>query len=122
MKIKQIILVSIGFLALAFGFIGVVLPILPTTPFVILAAICFSGSSPRCAALLMKSKYFGSYIDNYYHKTGVPAPIKKRAIVYLWGALILSMVIVHNPMVIGILVIVGMGVSFHIGTLKTKIE
>lgn len=120
MNIKNLVLTIIGLLALACGTLGIFLPILPTTPFVLLSAGCFSASSPRLSNMLMKSKYFGSYIDNYRNKTGVPRHIKYRAIVFLWTGLIISMVIIKIPVVIPILIFIGIGVTIHLYGLKTR--
>lgn len=120
MSIKNFILMTIGFISLTFGAVGIFLPILPTTPFVLLSAGCFSISSPRLSNLLMKSKYFGSYIENYRYKTGVPLKTKIRAIIFLWVGLTLSMIIIKTPLIIGILFVIGTCVTIHLSTLKTK--
>jgi len=70
--------------------------------------------------MLGKNKYFGSYIDNYKHKTGVPRKVKYYAILYLWIGLILSMFITKVPIMIIILSVVGVTVSVHLASLKTK--
>jgi len=122
MNIKKIFLLIIGFLALGLGTVGILLPILPTTPFILLAAGCFSASSSRLSNLLKRSKYFGSYIENYHNKIGIPRRIKQRSIIYLWASLIISMVVTRTlPMVI-LLIVVGLVVTIHLITLKTKKE
>lgn len=70
--------------------------------------------------MLLKNKYFGSYIENYRYKTGVPYHVKIRAITFLWVGLIASMIIISKALVIGILVIVGISVTLHILLLRTK--
>lgn len=122
MTLKKLLLLCAGFLCLGLGAVGILLPVLPTTPFVLVAAACFSGSSPKWNAFLLKSPYFGSYIENWRHKTGVPLAIKRRAVGFLWAVLLLSMVLVRRPLVIGILLLVGCAVSTHLLLLKTKPE
>lgn len=119
-RVRNIILTGIGVLLLIIGGIGIVIPVLPTTPFVIVAAFCFSVGNKKMESMLMKSKYFGSYIDNYKNKTGVPRHIKIRAIAFLWIGLIVSMFIVGKMFVIGILILVGIGVTWHILSLRTR--
>jgi uncharacterized membrane protein YbaN (DUF454 family) len=102
------------------GAVGIFLPVLPTTPFVLLSAGCFSISSPKLADSLMKSKYFGSYIENYRYKTGVPRSAKIRAIVFLWTGLFISMLLIKKVMIIGILIIIGTLVTIHLSKLKTR--
>lgn len=120
MNIKKMILNMVGLISLVLGGIGVFLPILPTTPFVLLAAACFSIGSPRLSSWLEKNKYLGSYIDNYRHKTGVPLKVKRNAIIYLWIGLMISMLLIRIMIVNMVLVLIGSGVTWHICSLKTR--
>lgn len=110
----------LGIICLAFGAAGIVLPVLPTTPFVIAAALCFSAGSPHLAAWLEQNRYFGPYIDHYRNKTGVPLRQKIGGILFLWVMLGVSMVIVQKPFVIVILCVVGVLVTLHLVLLKTR--
>lgn len=67
-----------GLLALGLGLLGMVLPLLPTTPFLLLAAFCFARSSERLHDWLMDHRHFGPVIDNW-RQTGAIAPRHKRA-------------------------------------------
>lgn len=122
MQIKKILLIVIGFLVLALGFIGIFFPVLPTTPFVLLAAACFSASSPKLASSLKKNKYFGSYIENYENKTGVPKKIIYRTLIFLWTGLILSIILIGSLIMLIVLILIGIGVSIHLLSLKRKIN
>lgn len=118
-KIKRSVYIGLGFLCLALGFIGILLPILPTTPFVLLAAILFSASNPALAKALERNSTFGPYIRHYRMKTGVPLATKKRGLAWLWASLIISAMMVRTSLVTGILAVVGVCVSTHILLLKT---
>ena len=59
------ILIALGILCLALGTIGLFLPLLPTTPLILLAAWCFSRSSPRLHRFLLNNKLFGPLIENW---------------------------------------------------------
>lgn len=102
------------------GTIGIVLPILPTTPFVILSATCFAGSSPKLHQKLIQTKYIGEFIRNYQENTGVSKRNKQSAILFLWIGLIVSMLLAQKTMVMGILMILGIIITLHIMFLKTK--
>jgi uncharacterized membrane protein YbaN (DUF454 family) len=115
---KRIILNILGFLALAVGAIGVVLPLLPTTPFVLCAAGCFSAANPAMYRWLVKTRYFGEYIRNFREKTGVSTGTRVRALIFLWAALIISGAIVRRPLVLVVLAVVGVGVSIHLLLLR----
>jgi len=99
MKTKRALFFSLGVILVGIGAVGVALPVLPTTPFIIAAAACFGKSSKRAEKWLSNNRYFGSYIENYKNKLGVPIDVKRNS-----------------------LIIVGIGVSTHILLLKTKIE
>lgn len=77
-----------GSLALALGLIGVFLPIMPTAPFIILAALCFSRSSDRLHAWLLAHPQFGPIILNW-QDYGAIAPWAKRLSVGMMGASVL---------------------------------
>lgn len=119
-KAKKLIFIIAGSILLVIGGIGILVPFLPTTPFVILAAACFSSSSEKLYSFLMKSKYFGSYIDNYKNRTGVPRETKIKAIIFLWITLGISMMIMRSIPTILVLTVVGIGVTIHISSLKVK--
>ena len=61
-RLKKYVLIACGFLLLALGAVGIVIPVVPTTPFVLLAAGCFSASSPKAYQFLLRSRFFGPYI------------------------------------------------------------
>jgi uncharacterized membrane protein YbaN (DUF454 family) len=118
--IKKYILIFSGFAALALGTAGIVLPGLPTTPFVLLAAFCFSSSSPRFDAWLRRNRLFGPYIENYRTKQGISKKRKVITIAYMWAGMIVSMVMIGTPWVVPVLGFIGIGVTVHIMLLKTK--
>lgn len=121
-RIKKTFLIVAGVVSIAIGGIGIFLPLLPTTPFVLLAAGCFAGSSPAMHRWLCRSRFFGEYIENYRINAGVSKSIKIRAIVFLWAGLALSAAAVHKPLVRVILAVVGICVSTHLLMMKAKDE
>jgi uncharacterized membrane protein YbaN (DUF454 family) len=122
MNVKRALLLSMGFLSLGVGIVGIALPVLPTTPFLLLSAFCFSGSSKRLHNLLLKSKWLASYIENYTSKTGVPKTVKMQSLIFLWATLTASMLIFQKDYLFVLLPLVGAGVTMHILLIKTKKE
>lgn len=122
MKTKKALIFSLGIILVSVGAIGVVLPVLPTTPFILAAAICFGKSSKRAEKWVSKNRYFGSYIKNYKNKKGVPIDVKRNSIIFLWLMLTISAIIFHDLLIAIILTIVGFCVTAHILLLKTKIS
>lgn len=116
---KNLLLRIAGILCIGLGILGIILPILPTTPFALLAASCFAASSPRLYAWLIRSKHLGPFIENYRHGGGVPKKRKREAILFLWGTLCVSAAIFRQPLVWGILLLAGSGVTLHLLLIKT---
>lgn len=81
LTMKRTILNIIGWLAVALGTLGVFLPLLPTTPFILLAAWCFAQSSPRFHAWLLYRSWFGGYLRHWQQYKAMPPGAKPRAIV-----------------------------------------
>ena len=79
----RIILIIIGWLAVALGTLGVFLPLLPTTPFILLAAWCFARSSPRFHHWLLYRSWFGGYLRHWQQYRAMPPGAKPRAIVMI---------------------------------------
>ncbi len=107
-----------GSAMLALGAIGAFLPLLPTTPLVLGAALCFATGSPRLYVWLTNTRFFGPIIRNYKEGTGVPATTKAYALVFLWGMLVLSMVLSRSVVLALLLSAVGACVTVHILRLK----
>lgn len=73
-------LLTLGLIFVALGAVGVVLPVLPTTPFLLLAAACFARSSPRFYGWLLNSHLFGQLIRNWRDSRSIPRRAKRVAI------------------------------------------
>ncbi|MDR2845831.1 MAG: YbaN family protein [Candidatus Methanoplasma sp.] len=122
-RIKRAALVTAGSMAVLLGAIGVFVPILPTTPFIILAALCFSSSSPRLYSWIAGNRYFGEYIENYRTGAGVSRRTKANALVFLWVMLCISgFFLRENHLVLVVLLIVGLCVTAHVLLLKKRIS
>jgi len=120
--VKKVVLSSLAAVSLALGFAGIVLPVLPTTPFVILAAALYSISDPERAKKLEQSKIFGEYLRHWKEGEGIALRTKIRAITMLWIGLLISMYIVQTKVVIIVLSLIGSLVSAHLICIKTKKE
>lgn len=78
MRTKQTFFAAGGALMVALGVVGIVVPLLPTTPFLLLAAYLFAGSSPRCHVWLLRHKHLGPYIHAFRRRTGLTGTQKLR--------------------------------------------
>jgi uncharacterized membrane protein YbaN (DUF454 family) len=121
MELKRAFFFSLGVTLFGVGAAGVIIPVLPTTPFVLASFFCFGKSSKKAENWISNNRYFGSYIENYKTKQGVPVDIKLKSIAFLWLMLILSCIFFFNQFYIFLLlIIVGITVTAHILRLKTK--
>jgi uncharacterized protein len=120
-RFLRILLNILGFFFTGLGFIGLFLPLLPTTPFLLLAAACFARSSDKFYNKLLSSKYLGVYIRNYIEKKGVPLKVKLTAITFVWAGMAISIIFATEVLVVRIiLIIIAIGVTIHLAKLKTE--
>ena len=84
------LLLGIGWLSVTLGVIGIFLPILPTTPFLLLAAACFVRSSRRVYVWLVTHPRLGPWIRDYLDGHGIPLKAKVYAIGLMWASILLS--------------------------------
>lgn len=116
---KKKIFLLIGVLSIILGSLGIFLPILPTTPFLLLAAYCFSKSSERFYRALLENKIFGKYIRDYQEKRGITLKNKIVAILTIVISISFSLNKITSIHLKIFLIIVLLGVSYHILKLKT---
>ena len=90
-------LLAIGWLSVLLGVIGIFVPVLPTTPFLLLAAACFVRSSPRFYLWLVNHKHLGPWIRDYLEGNGIPLKGKVYAIGLMWASIGLSCYLVPMP-------------------------
>jgi len=113
------LLVAAGFLFVGLGVVGIVVPLLPTTPFLLLAAACFARSSERFYRWLLGNRLFGAYVRDYREGRGVPARVKIFSVALLWGVILLSATFaVSNLVVRVVLIAVAAAVTVHIVLIK----
>lgn len=80
----KIILTIIGLLSLGLGVAGIFLPLLPTTPLLLLAAWCFIRSSSRLYDWLLNHPYLGEYIRNFRENKAIPLRVKVVSVAMIW--------------------------------------
>ena len=119
-KLKRQLLIIAGTLSLAVGIVGIFVPLLPTTPFLLLAAGCYLRSSKRFYNWLMGSRWLGGYIRNYFEGRGLPLKVKFFTIILLWVTISISIWLVAKPLVTVILLIVAAGVTLHIAFIRAR--
>ena len=118
---KRRLLIGAGTLSTGLGIIGVFIPILPTTPFLLLAAACYMRSSERFYQWLINNRIFGAYLRSYIEGKGMPIRTKIFTILLLWLAIGLSIAFgVQNIVIRIVLICLAIGVTVHIGLIKKR--
>lgn len=122
-RVKKYILIGAGFLTFALGAVGIFIPLLPTTPFLLLSALCFLRSSGRLYRWLTEHKIFGKYIKSYFEYRAITRRMKIITLIFLWSVMTVSIVLFMEKLWLRLLLIaVAGGVTVHIVTMKTLTE
>ena len=115
------LLVFLGIVFTTLGVFGIFLPVLPTTPFLLLAAACFARGSGRCYRWLMNNRWCGQYIRDYRDGKGVSKRHKLASLTLLWVTIGLSIAYAVDALWVRIaLAVIALAVSTHILLLKTR--
>jgi uncharacterized membrane protein YbaN (DUF454 family) len=118
--IKRIALTACGTLCVALGGVGLFIPVLPTTPFLLLAAVCYARSSKRFYDWLLTNRWCGEYIRNYREGRGILLQQKILTIALLWLTMgSTAGFFVTLGWVRLILLGIGVAVTLHLVRIKT---
>ncbi len=119
-NLSKWVLIITGSFFTGLGILGIFLPLLPTTPFLLLAAACYIRSSERFYNWLINNKWLGNYIKNYLEGKGVSLKAKVFSISFLWITIGYSIVFVVNIFSIRvILILIAIGVTIHLLSIRT---
>ena len=122
-KIWNFFLIAIGSLSLVLGVLGIFLPLLPTTPFLLLSAALFARSSDRFYQWLIYNKLLGRYIRDYREGRGIPLGAKIIAISLVWITIGYAVFYLVAPVWFRILLLlIALTVSIHLLFLPTRRE
>ena len=120
-KPAKILLIACGTLCVALGAAGMILPVLPTTPFLLLAAACYARSSVRFYRWLLVNRWFGAYIRHYREGTGMPLIQKMFTIALLWASIGATAWLAISAWWLRLILFgVAAGVTIHLARIKTS--
>ncbi|MCK9488035.1 MAG: YbaN family protein [Xanthomonadales bacterium] len=115
----RLLVLAVGWLAVLLGMIGVILPLLPTTPFLLLAAGCFARASQRARRWLLALPVFGPAVSDYQAGRGVALSIRLRAIALVWIGIGTTLIwFVDGLALRGLLVLIAVSVSLFLLSLR----
>lgn len=120
-KIKRALLVAAGSVSLGLGVVGIVVPLLPTTPFLLLSAACYLRGSKRLSDWLLGHGSLGRYIQDYRAGRGMPLRAKVVSLVMLWGTISASALLAVQALWLRLLLLaIASGVTVHLLWIKTR--
>ncbi len=118
-RVRKWLLLSAGILAVGFGVVGAFVPLLPTTPFLLLAAACFARSSDRHYEWLLNHRWMGAYVRNYREHKATTRRVKVVTMALLWGSIGYAVIAVADGWVVRTLLLsVAVGVTIHVLSLR----
>lgn len=112
-------LLILGTLSVVLGILGMLLPLLPTTPFMLLAASCYARSSERFYRGLIQNRWCGEYIRNYREGRGIPVKQKVITLILLWIT-ITSTIFFANPHFSVKMILFGVALGVTVYLLRVK--
>ena len=121
--VKKILLIIVGWFFVLLGIIGIFTPVMPSIPFFIIASVCFSKSSAKFHHLLLDNKWIGPHIKKYHENHGITIKAKMACLAVQWiGLGCTALLFIRQPLGRLLLLLIGIGVSVYILSLKTAKE
>ena len=117
-SMMRLFYIGLGWFFFAIGIVGVLLPVLPTTPFMLLALWCFSKSSVRFHTWLYQHRFFGPALQQWEQEKVIPLPAKIMATVMM--LISFTFLIFSQKLQLEILVLIGLLMSYGLWFIHTK--
>lgn len=116
----KVLLIILGSISLALGVIGIFVPLLPTTPLLLLAAALYFRSSPKLYDWLLNHPRLGTYIRNFREHRAIPLRVKIVSVSLVWLTIGYCIIAVVEPLWLRIaLALLAMAITIHILSFKT---
>lgn len=123
MDIRKAALIFFGTVCVGLGVLGIFLPLMPTTVFLLMAAYCYSRSSDRFHNWLLNNRFLGKYIKSYKSGQGITVRQKVATIAILWASIGVSIWFVKDSFWVTLLLVaIAVGVTIHLLWIKTHRE
>lgn len=106
-RIARILMLACAWIACILGCVGVFIPVLPTTPLLLLATFLFAKSSPRCHAWIVSTRVYKTYVEAFKQAGGIPVGTKARILAVSFAIMGVSAILVRKPVVWAVLAAVS---------------
>jgi uncharacterized membrane protein YbaN (DUF454 family) len=115
--LRRVVLLGAGSVSLGTGIVGMFVPLLPTTCFLLLAAWCFGRSSPRVHRWMYENRWFGTYLYDYRSGRGIPRAVKIGSLSLLWSTIGLTVVFAVSTLWVRVaLLLTALAITAHVAT------
>jgi uncharacterized membrane protein YbaN (DUF454 family) len=119
--LRRAVYFSVGSVSVGFGVIGIVVPLWPTTCFLLLAAWCFARSSPRAERWLHENRVFGKYLRDYREHGVISPSVRRTSLAVMWVFIGASAFLLMGRLwVVALLLLVASAVTLHLYSLPTE--
>ncbi|WP_213367769.1 YbaN family protein [Mesobacillus boroniphilus] len=116
----KVFLIIIGTLSITLGVIGIVVPLLPTTPLILLGAACYVKASDKLYRRLIRNKWLGGYIRDFREKNGITLKNKVLSLSLMWVSILVTILFLGiNFWLAGVLIVIAVTVSAYILSFDT---
>jgi uncharacterized membrane protein YbaN (DUF454 family) len=120
-RMKRQLYIILASIFVGLGTIGIFLPLVPTTPFLLLATYFYMNSSQKRLRWLLRNRLLGPYIRSYLSKEGIPLQLKIRTLILLWATILYATFFATDKLYVQImLIIIAISVSTHLILKKTR--
>ena len=117
--LKRALYVIAGHVFVVIGVLGIVLPVLPGTPFLLMASACYLKGSKRLHAWLHNHRFLGPYLRAFQEGRGLPRRVKIIALATMWIGMSVTMIMFPHPVILLVLVAIGTGVTIYLLRMPT---
>jgi uncharacterized membrane protein YbaN (DUF454 family) len=111
---RRAALLVCGTLSLTLGIVGIFVPLLPTTCFLLVAAWCYARSSSRLYDRLMRARWIGGYLRRYRDERAIPVHVKIASVVMMWITIGYSVFVFPNTLIRAALLLTALAVTWHL--------
>lgn len=119
--LKKQLYVVLATICVGLGALGIFVPLLPTTPFLLLATYLYMKSSRTRLKWLLRHKHLGPYISSYLSREGIPMKLKIRTITLLWATMITTMIFATDKIFVRVMLgVIATAVTSHLLMKKTR--
>jgi uncharacterized membrane protein YbaN (DUF454 family) len=109
-----------GFASISAGLVGIFLPVMPTTPFILLSIWFFHKTDSEFEQVILKNRWIGSHIRYYMQDRSMKRSFKWKTIVFVWLGLGISIYLQSNLYIRALLAVIGLAVTIHIALLNKR--